>query len=109
MPEKQRAMLMESGAAAFEAWLGSAHEHALPEYVRPRPKYFYYYEWMRSRIAERFPAGLPEPVVDKLLAIDAGELDLLLQYPQAIAGQVAEVRPHRVEDVGGRRGRLKEN
>ena len=60
-----------------------------PEYVRPRPKYYYLYEWMRERIEARFPS-LPEPVMDKLLATDADELDLLLKYPKAIEGQVNE-------------------
>jgi hypothetical protein len=43
----------------------------------------------RLRIGESYPS-LPEPVMDKLLATDAGELDLLLQYPKAIQGQVEE-------------------
>ena len=60
-----------------------------PEYVRPRPKYYYLYEWMRERIEARFPS-LPEPVMDKLLVTDADELDLLLKYPKAIEGQVNE-------------------
>ena len=83
-------MLIEKGTDSFLLWLADQHERALPEYARVRPKYYYYYEWMRKRLGERFPEGLPEPVVDKLLALDAGELDLLLQYPQAIAGQAAE-------------------
>jgi len=89
-----------------------------PEALRPRPKYYYYFEWMKDRIFEHYPE-LPEPVMDKvryavsalprlwvgctidsdppvgvrmeqLLATDAAELDLLLQYPQAIKGQVEE-------------------
>ena len=83
-------MLIEKGTDSFLLWLADQHERARPEYARVRPKYYYYYEWMRKRLGERFPEGLPEPVVDKLLALDAGELDLLLQYPQAIAGQAAE-------------------
>ena len=58
-----------------------------PEYVRPRSKYYYFYEWMRERISDHFP-HLPQPIMDKLLAMDAGELDLLLRYPKAIRGQV---------------------
>jgi len=42
---------------------------------------------MRERISDHFP-HLPEPIMDKLLAMDAGELDLLLRYPKAIRGQV---------------------
>ena len=57
--------------------------------MRPRSKYYYFYEWMRERITDHFPA-LPEPIMDKLLAMDAGELDLLLRYPKAIRGQVEE-------------------
>ena len=37
-----------------------------------RPKYYYFYEWMRERIGEHYPK-LPEPVMDKLLAMDAGK------------------------------------
>ena len=43
--------------------------------------------WMRERLAVTAPA-LPEPVVLKLLDMEAGELDLILQYPQAAAAQV---------------------
>ena len=61
----------------------------VPEYIRPRPKYYYFYEMMKERIYEHFPE-LPQPVMDKLLSLDAGELDLLLQYPRAIKGQTEE-------------------
>ena len=50
-------------------------------------QYYYYNQWMRQRIAAAAPA-LPEPVVAKLLEMEAGELDLLLQYPAAAAAQV---------------------
>ena len=33
-------------------------------------------------------AQLPAPVVDKLLQLDAGELDLMIQHPLALRGQV---------------------
>ena len=56
--------------------------------MRPWSKYYYFYEWMRERISDHFP-HLPEPIMDKLLAMDAGELDLLLRYPKAIRGQVS--------------------
>lgn len=46
---------------------------------------------MRQRIAAAAPA-LPEPVVAKLLDMEAGELDLLLQYPAAAAAQVRAAR-----------------
>ena len=57
--------------------------------MRPRPKYYYFYEMMREKIEAHYPA-LPPPVMDKLLATDADELDLLLQYPEAIRGQTEE-------------------
>jgi hypothetical protein len=50
-------------------------------------QYYYYNKWMRGRITASAPA-LPEPVVAKLLDMEAGELDLLLQYPAAAAAQV---------------------
>jgi hypothetical protein len=34
---------------------------------------------------------LPEPVVSKLLALDAGDLDLMVQHPVALQGQVYEL------------------
>ena len=70
-------------------WLEKDKLANAPEYVRPRPKYARYYEAMRERIREHYPE-LPAPVMDKLLALDAGELDLLLQYPTAIRGQTEE-------------------
>ena len=70
-------------------WLEKDKLANAPEYVLPRPKYARYYEAMRERIREHYPE-LPAPVMDKLLALDAGELDLLLQYPTAIRGQTEE-------------------
>lgn len=64
-------------------------ENEVPEYMRPKPKYFYYYEWMKDRIKEYYPE-LPQCVLDKLLSLDGAELDLLLQHPQAIRGQTEE-------------------
>jgi hypothetical protein len=78
------------GAAALDDALASERERARPEFLRRRPKYYYYYEWMRRRLGERHPE-LPAPVVDKLLTMDANELDLLLQYPAATAATVARV------------------
>ena len=65
-------MLMEQGAEAAVRWFEKDKWANAPEYVRPRPKYYYFYEWMRERIGEHYPS-LPEPVMDKLLATDAGE------------------------------------
>lgn len=89
LSEKPRQVLVERGADAAVTWFEKDKWANAPEYVRPRPKYYYFYEWMRERIGEHYPS-LPEPVMDKLLATDAGELDLLLQYPKAIQGQVEE-------------------
>ncbi len=42
-------------------------ERRVPEYKKRWPKYYYYYEWMRERVAAAC-GELPAPVVDKLLA-----------------------------------------
>lgn len=123
-------LLQEGGSAGLEAFLAAEREQRLPEFLRKRPKYYYYYEWMRKRINQQVwqlslassaacqassssgssawqalpgdstvfmltpppsnPAcwplqypELPEPVMDKLLTMEANELDLILQYPQA--------------------------
>jgi len=89
VPDDQRKVLFAEGADALTNFLEEEKWRNAPEYMRPRPKYYYYYEWMKDRIFEHYPA-LPEPVMDKLLAMDASELDLLLQYPKAIRGQVEE-------------------
>ena len=89
LSEEQRGVLDEGGAEGLRQWLEDEKEKKLPEFMRKRPKYYYYYEWMKKRIHEHYPE-LPPPVVDKLLTTDADELDLLLQYPQAIKGQVEE-------------------
>lgn len=65
-------------------------ERSLPEFKKNRPKYYYYYEWMRRRIEERHP-NISGPVMDKLLTLDATELDLLLQYPTAIDNTVEDL------------------
>jgi hypothetical protein len=38
------------GAAGLEAALRAELLAARPEFLRQRPKYYYYYEWMRKRI-----------------------------------------------------------
>ena len=83
------ALLSPGGASAAVAWLEADKWAHAPEYVRPRPKYYYFYEMMREKIEAHYPV-LPPPVMDKLLATDADELDLLLQYPEAIRGQTEE-------------------
>ncbi|PSC70912.1 Tetratricopeptide repeat [Micractinium conductrix] len=82
IPEPCAAALQAGGAAGLEAHLAAEKEQATPEYRRNRPKYYYYYEWMKKRIGAQYPA-LPEPVMDKLLALEANELDMVLQYPAA--------------------------
>ena len=83
------ALVSPGGSAAAVAWLEADKWRHAPEYVRPRPKYYYFYEMMREKIEVHYPS-LPSPVMDKLLATDADELDLLLQYPEAIRGQTEE-------------------
>jgi hypothetical protein len=64
-------------------------EQKLPEFLRPRPKYHFYNAWMRERIEALCPARLlPEPVVQKLLDIDAGDLHFMCQHPAALVAQV---------------------
>uniref|UniRef100_A0A7S3UHZ8 Uncharacterized protein n=1 Tax=Picocystis salinarum TaxID=88271 RepID=A0A7S3UHZ8_9CHLO len=86
--EEQR-VLRTGGTKSYSKWLEEEKERNLPEFLKKRPKYYYYYEWMKKRIAEFYPV-LPDPVLDKLLDLDADELDMLLQYPEAIQGQVTE-------------------
>lgn len=89
-PELRDVLARErTGVEDALAWLDEDKWENAPEYVRPRPKYYYFYELMKKRINEHYPE-LPQPVMDKLLSLDAGELDLLLQYPRAIKGQTEE-------------------
>ena len=88
-PDDLRDVATDSGADAAVDALDRARWAAAPEYIRPRPKYYHLFEWMRERVEATCP-GLPEPVMDKLLAMDADELDLLLKYPRAIRGQAEE-------------------
>ena len=70
----------------MRAHLARLAEEALPEFKRKRPKYYYYFEWMRQRIEESC-GQLPAPVMDKLLTHDATELDLLCTHPAGIQRQ----------------------
>jgi hypothetical protein len=79
--------VQEEGSKGLEELLAREKEESLPEFKRKRPKYYYYYEWMKERIAEHCGA-LPEPVLDKLLTVEAGELDTLLTYPRGIQAKV---------------------
>ena len=80
----------EEGSAGVERWLAAEAEAALPEFKRKRPKYYYYYEWMRERIAGHCGA-LPEPVLDKLLTLEGRRAGHAADVPQRGAGQGAPV------------------
>lgn len=79
--------MQAGGSIALQALLRKEEEEALPEFKRVRPKYYYYYNWMRERVATAV-GQLPPPVVEKLIRIDATELDMLLTYPTGIQQQV---------------------
>jgi hypothetical protein len=90
MPEAYARILSTLGPEALEAALAAEREAARPEFLRRRPKYYYYFEWARKRLAARHP-DLPEEVVDKFLSMDASELDLLLQFPGATDAAAARL------------------
>ncbi|CAL5228172.1 g11253 [Coccomyxa viridis] len=93
IPEHTSALLQEGGSKALDEWLEEEKERNMPEFKKRRPKYYYYFEWMKERISQHC-GELPAPVLDKLLNIEAGELDTLLNYPkgiQAKAGQICGV------------------
>lgn len=79
--------LQAGGSRGLEELLADQAEEAKPEFLRKRPKYFYYYQWMRERL-DACCGELPAPVVDKLLLLDATELDMLLTHPKGIQQQV---------------------
>eukprot|EP00889_Picochlorum_renovo_P003462 jgi/Picre1/30492/NNA_005856.t1 len=99
-----RAVESGCGYAGLKRMIDIEQERLQPEFKKQRPKYYYYYEWMKKRIHERNPA-ISEGVMDKLLTLDATELDLLLQYPQAIDATVVRLE-HVLE--GGREKDLEE-
>ena len=88
VPEHYAEAVQSGGVSRLHAVLDAEKERNLPPFMKPKPKYYYYYEWMRRRIEARHQ-NLPESVMDKLLTLDATELDLLMQYPAAIDGTVA--------------------
>lgn len=97
------ALRQGEGSSGLEDFLFSQQEAARPEFLKNRPKYYYYYEWMRKRIEGMLP-GLPDPVMDKLLTMDANELDLILQYPGAVkqtAGVLMEALREKGEEELG--------
>ncbi|KAK9867300.1 hypothetical protein WJX84_009272 [Apatococcus fuscideae] len=83
MPTGHADALEEGGVEGLSRQLAVEKEEAKPEFLKKRPKYYYYYRWMKERITEHCQE-LPAPVMDKLLTMDAGELDLLLQHETAI-------------------------
>ena len=87
------------GYVGLERMMSVERERMQPEFMRKRPKYYYYYEWMKKRIVERHPE-ISDGVMDKLLTLDATELDLLLKYPQAIDNTVHELEGV-LKDQGG--------
>ena len=87
MEAKGLSLLQEEGSQGLEKWLEAERERNLPEFRRQRPKYYYLYEWIKERISQHCGA-LPAPVLDKLLNIEAGELDTLLNYPKGIQAKV---------------------
>jgi hypothetical protein len=46
---------------------------------------------MRKRIVAQTKSALPDSVVDKLLEMDAGELDLLVQHPTGLRQQAQKL------------------
>jgi tetratricopeptide (TPR) repeat protein len=91
VPEQYAIAVQSRGADGLEALLDEEKERAQPEFLKPRPKYYYYYQWMRRRIEERHP-NLPECIMDKMLTLDATELDLLMRYPAAVDGTIASLQ-----------------
>jgi hypothetical protein len=75
-------LLVEHDAGAVLERVRQQREAALPDFMRPKPKYAAYFAWMSERLAARFP-HLDDASRDKLLCMDSGELDLLLQPQNA--------------------------
>lgn len=82
----ERVIAQAEGSKGLRAHLAQLAEEALPEFKRRRPKYFYYFQWMRERV-EGSCGQLPGPVMDKLLTHDATELDMLCTFPDGIRRQ----------------------
>lgn len=83
VPDHYSQAVKLKGSVGIEQILKVEEERSLPPYMRPRPKYYYYYQWMQRRIEAMHPE-LEEDVMDKLLTLEANELDLLLQFPTAV-------------------------
>eukprot|EP01025_Chloroclados_australasicus_P006474 TRINITY_DN12087_c0_g4_i1.p1 TRINITY_DN12087_c0_g4~~TRINITY_DN12087_c0_g4_i1.p1 ORF type:complete len:381 (-),score=31.09 TRINITY_DN12087_c0_g4_i1:225-1304(-) len=71
--------LNQGGSNGLQQWIEEEKERALPPFLRKTEKYFYYNQWMTDRIRNAIQYELPQAVIDKLLCMDASELDLLIQ------------------------------
>ena len=71
-------ILVEESSEGLCRRIEQEREAQLPEFKRARPKYAAYFAWMSQRIEARCP-GMDKAALDKLLCMDSGELDLLLQ------------------------------
>ncbi|GLI68173.1 hypothetical protein VaNZ11_012513, partial [Volvox africanus] len=90
LPEDSWEAVRDGGEMGLMQLLARRAVERMPEFLRPRPRWYYYNAWMRQRLDAVCP-GLPEPVTTKLLAdTDANDLDLMLQHPLAIMAQAAE-------------------
>lgn len=76
--------------AALRSLNARAAEDALPEFKRPRPKYYYYFQHAEERIRALCP-GLPDAVVHKMLGLEAGELEMTLGSTEATAARAREL------------------
>jgi len=71
-------VLLEESTSGLCRRIKQERDAKLPEFKRDRPKYAAYFAWMSQRIETRYP-GMEQSAIDKLLCMDSGELDLLLQ------------------------------
>lgn len=79
--------MQAEGSVGLQQWLAEDEERKKPEFLKQRPKYYYYYEWMKQRVCATHPA-LPQPVLDKLLTMPANDLDLILQHREGTTWKV---------------------
>jgi len=82
-------LLGSEGAEALLARLREEAASKLPPFLRSQTKYSYYFAWMAGRIASRFPE-LDEASADKLLLMDSGQLDVLLENANVDAAALLE-------------------
>lgn len=91
VPDHYAQAVNMKGSIGIEQILKAEEERSLPPYMRPRPKYYYYYQWMQKRIEALHP-DLEEEVMDKLMTLDANELNLLLQFPSAVESTIKDLQ-----------------